>query len=178
MDEQAIQERRRDQEEQATQKRAGIIGLQYLDTREFEDDFSLLRDILTIDEMYKGRLVPLAIDENTMVYRFGVTSQTPQSLIAQITQEYRDVGRIAQFMLISGSAFRVIMLRFDPPKKVVYDDIEIAKDGDSETMTEVSRVLASVGSDDIIREVLFPYFTEKIFVFVCASMERFILLRN
>lgn len=154
MDEQAIQEKRRDQEEQATQKRAGIIGLQYLDTREFEDDFPLLRDILTIDEMYKGRLVPLAIDENTMVYRFGVTSQTPQSLIAQITQEYRDVGRIAQFMLISGSAFRVIMLRFDPPKKVVYDDIEIAKDGDSETMTEVSRVLASVGSDDIFNYLI------------------------
>ena len=154
MDEQAIQEKRRDQEEQATQKRAGIVGLQYLDTREFEDDFPLLRDILTIDEMYKGRLVPLAIDESTMAYRFGVTSQTPQSLIAQITQEYRDVGKITQFVLISGSAFRVIMLRFDPPKKVIYDDIEIAKDGDSETLTEVSRILASVGSDDVFNYLI------------------------
>ena len=95
MDEKAIQEKRRDQEEQATQKRAAIVGLQYLDTREFENELPLLRDILTIEEMYKGRLVPLVIDEATMGYRFGVTSQTPQSLIAQLTQEYRDVGKIA-----------------------------------------------------------------------------------
>ena len=154
MDEKAIQEKRRDQEEQATQKRAAIVGLQYLDTREFENELPLLRDILTIEEMYKGRLVPLVIDEATMGYRFGVTSQTPQSLIGQLTQEYRDVGKIAQFFLISGSAFRVFMLRFDPPKKVIYDDIEIAKEGDSETLTEVSRVLGSVGSDDVFNYLI------------------------
>lgn len=128
--------------------------MQYLDTREFENELPLLRDILTIEEMYKGRLVPLVIDEATMGYRFGVTSQTPQSLIGQLTQEYRDVGKIAQFFLISGSAFRVFMLRFDPPKKVIYDDIEIAKEGDSETLTEVSRVLGSVGSDDVFNYLI------------------------
>ena len=149
MDEQAIQAKRRDQEEDATRKRASILGLQYLDTREFENDLPLLRDILTIDEMYKGRLVPLAIDDATQGYRFGVTSQTPQSLIAKISSSYRDEGKNTQFFLISGAAFRVLMLRFDPPKKVIYDDIEIAKEGDSDTFTEVSRVLASVGSDDV-----------------------------
>lgn len=149
MDEQAIQAKRRDQEEDATRKRASILGLQYLDTREFENDLPLLRDILTIEEMYKGRLVPLAIDDATQGYRFGVTSQTPQSLIAKISSSYRDEGKNTQFFLISGAAFRVLMLRFDPPKKVIYDDIEIAKEGDSDTFTEVSRVLASVGSDDV-----------------------------
>ncbi len=149
MDEQAIQAKRRDQEEDATRKRASILGLQYLDTREFENDLPLLRDILTIEEMYKGRLVPLAIDDATQGYRFGVTSQTPQSLIAKISSSYRDEGKNTQFFLISGAAFRALMLRFDPPKKVIYDDIEIAKEGDSDTFTEVSRVLASVGSDDV-----------------------------
>lgn len=154
MDENAIQAKRRDSDEEATRRRATILGLQYLDTREFEDGIPLLRDILTIEEMYKGRLVPLLIDEETQAYRFGITSQTPQSLVKELTESYRETGKMAQFFLISGTAFRVMMLRFDPPKKVIYDDIEIAKEGDSETLAEVSRTLAGVGSDDVFNYII------------------------
>jgi type II secretory ATPase GspE/PulE/Tfp pilus assembly ATPase PilB-like protein len=149
MDEDKIQSRRRDQDEEATRKRAAILGLQYLDAREFEADLPLIRDILTIEEMYKGRLVPLAVSEEDDSVRFGVTSQTPQSLVAQMTQEYRDKGQNTHFFLISGSAFRSLMLRFDPPKKTIYDDIEIAKEGDSNTLQQVSQTLASVGTNDV-----------------------------
>lgn len=149
MDEEKIQQRRRDQEEDATRKRASILGLQYLDTREFESDLPLLRDILTSDEMHKGRIVPLMIDDNTQAYRFGVTSLTPQSVLSKMNSEYRDVGKITQFFLISDSAFKVFMLRFDPPKKIIYEDIEIAKEGDSDTLAEVSQVLSEVGSNDV-----------------------------
>lgn len=154
MDEQAIQDRRRDQDEQATQKRADILGLPYLDTREFEETLPLIKDVLSIDDMYKGRLVPLSGDESTHSIRFGVTSQTPQSLILRISEEYRNNGKIAQFSLISGTAFRVIMLRFDPPKKVIYEDIEIAKEGDSQTLAQVSQVLSSVGSDEVFNYLI------------------------
>lgn len=149
MDEQTIQQKRREQDELATQKRASILGLQYLDTRDFENETPLLRDVLTIDDMYKGKLIPLSINEETQEYSFGVTSQTPQSLISQISSDYRNEGRNIKFFLISTTAFRVYMLRYDPPKKVIYDDIEIAKDGDSDTLVEVSRVLATVGSGDV-----------------------------
>ena len=149
MDEDKIQSRRRDQDDAATRKRAAILGLQYLDAREFEADLPLIRDILTIEEMYKGRLVPLAVNEEDDSVRFGVTSQTPQSLVAQMTQEYRDKGQNTHFFLISGSAFRSLMLRFDPPKKTIYDDIEIAKEGDSNTLQQVSQTLASVGTNDV-----------------------------
>lgn len=154
MDEQAIQAKRRDQDEQATRKRASILGIQYLDTREIEQDLPLVRDALTIDEMYKGRLVPLMVDEESQAYRFGITSQTPQSLVSKMTNEYRKVGKNTQFFLISGTAFRELMLRFDPPKKVIYDDIEIAKEGDSDTLAEVSKTLANVGSDDIFNYLI------------------------
>ena len=60
MDEDKIQARRREQDEEATKRRAAILGLQYLDTREFEADVPLVRDVLTNDEMYRGRIVPLA----------------------------------------------------------------------------------------------------------------------
>jgi type II secretory ATPase GspE/PulE/Tfp pilus assembly ATPase PilB-like protein len=41
------------------------------------------------------------------------------------------------------------MNRYDPPVKVVYDDIEIGKVGDSDTITQVSQTLNSVGSDEV-----------------------------
>ena len=154
MDEDKIQARRREQDEEATRRRAAILGLQYLDAREFEDDISLVREVLTNDEMYKGRLVPLTFDEEGQSYKFGITSQTPQSLVKQMTSEYHDNGKNVQFFLISGSGFRSMMLRYDPPKKVIYDDIEIAREGDSDTLAEVSKVLAEVGSNDVFNYLI------------------------
>ena len=154
MDEDSIQVRRRQQDEDATRKRASILGLQYLDTRSFEADLPLERDILTIEEMYKGRIIPLAHNDTDLSYRFGVTSQTPQSLIAKMTKDYREVGKVAHFFLISGAAFRSFMLRFDPPKSIVYDDIEIAKEGDSETLQQVSQTLATVSSNDVFNYIV------------------------
>ena len=154
MNESDIQSRRRDQDEEATRKRASILGVQYLDTREFEQDMPLIRDVLNVEEMYGGRLVPLDIDQGSQTYKFGMTSQTPQSLVSELATNYKDTGKTAHFFLISGSAFRTLMLRFDPPKKVIYDDIEIAKDGDSNTLVEVSTTLASVGSDDVFNYLI------------------------
>lgn len=154
MDEISIQARRRQQDEEATKKRASILGLQYLDTRDFEADLPLERDILTIEEMYRGRLIPLSHEETDQSYRFAVTSQTPQSLIAKMTADYREVGKIPHFFLISGSAFRAFMLRFDPPQQTVYEDIEIAKEGDSETLQQVSQTLATVSSNDVFNYIV------------------------
>lgn len=154
MDEDRIQQQRRDQDEDATRKRAAILGLQYLDTREFEQTIPLIRDILTIEEMYSGHIVPLAINPDEQSYRFGITSQTPQSLVATMTSNYREQGIIARFFLISASGFRSLMLRFDPPKKVIYDNIEIAKEGDSDTLQQVSQTLATVGTNDVFNYLI------------------------
>ncbi|HEX7483731.1 MAG TPA: ATPase, T2SS/T4P/T4SS family, partial [Candidatus Saccharimonadales bacterium] len=147
MDEDKTQERRRDQDEKATQQRAAILGLQYLDAREVEETLPLTNGILTLDEMYKGYIIPLTSGGGTEPFRFGVTSQTPQSLIQKMAGEYNDRGELTQFLLMSGSGFKAFMNRYDPPKEIIYDDIQIAKDGDSDTIKEVSKTLNSVGSD-------------------------------
>ena len=149
MDEDKTQERRRDQDEKATQQRAAILGLQYLDAREVEETLPLTDGILTLDEMYKGYIIPLTSGGGTEPFRFGVTSQTPQSLIQKMAGEYNDRGELTQFLLMSGSGFRAFMNRYDPPKEVIYDDIQIAKEGDSDTIQEVSKTLNSVGSDQV-----------------------------
>jgi type II secretory ATPase GspE/PulE/Tfp pilus assembly ATPase PilB-like protein len=149
MDEDKVQQRRRDQDEQATRQRAAILGLQYVDLRDSEQSLPLVPNLLTNDEMYKGHIVPLRASNGDHVYSFGVTSQTPQSLIRQMEAAYNERGDSIQFVLISDSAYRALMNRYDPPKKVIYEDIEIAKAGDSDTLAEVSKTLNSVGSDQV-----------------------------
>lgn len=150
MDEKKIQHQRRDHEEKSTQQRAAILGLQYLDTREFEDELDLVKELMTIEDMHKYRMVPLQMGSEYKPFRFGVTSQTPQSVIEKKRVEYSDQGREAQLFLISGGGYMVLMNRYDPPKKVIYDDITIAKEGDSATIASVSKTLNSVGSDQML----------------------------
>lgn len=149
MDEDKIQQRRRDEDEKATQQRAAILGLQYIDTREMEETLPLVDGALEVSDMHKSRLVPLTAGGEAEPWRFGVTTQTPQSLIQQLTSQYGERGQNTQFLLISNSAFRAFMNRYDPPIKVVYDDIQIAREGDSNTLAQVSQTLDLVGTNEV-----------------------------
>lgn len=150
-EESKIQQQRREHDEKSTASRAAILGLPYLDSREFEHELDLVRDgMMTIEEMHKWRMVPLQMGSEYEPYRFGATSQTPQSVLATIRQKYQDEGREAQIFLITNAGYMVLMNRYDPPKKIIYDDITIAKEGDSTTIASVSKVLNSVGSDQIL----------------------------
>ncbi|HEY1085466.1 MAG TPA: GspE/PulE family protein [Candidatus Saccharimonadales bacterium] len=149
MDEGKIQAQRREHEENATKQRSAILGVRYLDTREIENDLPLIQGLLEVPEMYRGYIVPLHAADEGHPYQFGITTQTPQSLVQQMTHQYNDRGDSIQFVMISGSAFKAFMNRYDPPKKVIYDDIEIAKEGDSETISSVSKTLNSVGTDQV-----------------------------
>jgi type II secretory ATPase GspE/PulE/Tfp pilus assembly ATPase PilB-like protein len=149
MDEDKIQKSRRDQDEKATQERAAILGMSYFDAREVEQTLPLAKDVLDISTMHQNRIVPLVAGNEAEAWRFGVTTQTPQSFIRDLTKEYADVGKNIQFFLISNSCYKTFMNRFDPPVEVIYKDIQIAKEGDSATIAEVSRTLNSVGSDQI-----------------------------
>lgn len=156
MDELKIQQNRREQDEQSTQQRAAILGLPYLDTRTLENDIPLAKDVFSIDEMYKGKLVPLVPGDKDRPTRVGATTQTPQSLIRQLKQQYENDGKQLEIYLISYSGFKAFMRRFDPPRQVKFDDIEIAKEGDSETISKVSQTLETVGT-----EAVFDYLIEQ-----------------
>ena len=151
MEENKIQLMRRQKEEEATEQRARILGLTYLDTRDFEDIFPLARDLFTNEQMYRAFLAPLQIgniDENKP-WRVFITSLTPRSVIQKLSKKYQDEGKTLELFLVSESAWKNIMRRYDPPKKVVYDDIEIAGEGDSATLEKVSQTLANVASDQV-----------------------------
>ncbi len=149
MDENEIQRKRRDNEEQATRNRARILGLPYLDTREFENTIPLVPDVLNVKTMRKDFMIPLQKGDEETPFRFMVTSQTPNSLLPEMRRQYAEDGKHVGFFLISNSAFQTFMLRYDPPQQIHYDDIRIAQEGDSETIAEVSRTLNQVSSEKV-----------------------------
>lgn len=149
MNEDKIQEHRRDTEETSTKQRAAMLGLPYLDTRGIDQSIDLVRNVVSIKDMHANKLIPIVEGSEQEVYQFGVTTHTPQSVIGRMSKEYIDKGIRTQFFLISESGYRTLMNRHDPPVKRVYEDITIAKEGDSDTIAEVSKTLNSVSSEEI-----------------------------
>ena len=149
MDEKDVQLKRRENEELTTANRARILGLPYLDTRDFENGVALVPDLISVQEMHQNFIIPLQRGGGEDHYQFMVTSQTPRSLIDRMTRDYNNDGEKVDFFLISNSAYKVFMLRYDPPRQVHYDDIRIAGEGDSETIASVSQTLASVSTEKV-----------------------------
>lgn len=154
MDEEKIQNQRREADENATRQRAAILGVRYLDTRPIEATIPLVPNVLSIQQMYQGKLVPLTEGNEESSWQFGISTNTPQSLVRSLEREYNDSGRSINFVMISNSGFRALMRRYDPPKEVVYDDIKIAREGDSDTIQQVSQTLNSVSSDKVFEFLL------------------------
>ena len=154
MDEQEIQSKRRENEEKAAASRARILGLPYLDTRKFENDIPLVKGLLDKSQMHRDFILPLQRGGEGRHYQFMVTSQTPRKVIDQIRQEYLDKGERTDFFLITDSAYKVFIFRYDPPQETEYDDITIAGEGDSETLASVSKVLNEVSTDKVFDYLL------------------------
>lgn len=146
--------RYREQDEQNTQQRAGLLGLQYLNSTTIANTLPLVPDVLTVDEMYRGKLVPLEMGSDDSTYTFAVTSNTPQSVMKALQKSYNDNGHAITFVLISSLGFRDFMKRYDPPKEIHYDDVKIAQEGDSDTLNSVSQTLESVTTDKILDYII------------------------
>ena len=149
MDETEIQQKRRENEESATAGRARILGLPYLDTRPFEETVPLTPNMMSVQDMHRDYMLPLHKGGGEEHYQYMVTSQTPRTLLEKMRQQYTDDGEKVDFFLISNSGYKVLMLRYDPPQEVHYDDIKIAGEGDSETIASVSKTLSMVSTEKV-----------------------------
>ncbi len=154
MNEEERQKRFRETDERSTEQRAAILGLEYLDTRDIENTLPLVDDDTTVADMYKYRMVPLKGGNDEQAHVYGITSSTPQSRLKELNEEYAKDAQIANYVLISDSGFRAFMRRYDPPKEVVYENVEISKEGDSDTLERVSKTLEEVRSDDILNYLI------------------------
>ena len=145
----ADQAKFREQEEASTKQRADLLKIDYVDARTIAD-IPLATGILTNEEMYKDKIVPLYNNESG--YKFGITIGTPQQLLRTLRDRFQD--KIIDFVMISNVGFKEFMLRFDPPKEVNYQDITVSEAGASDNVAQVSETLEGVRSDDILAYVI------------------------
>lgn len=122
-----------------------MLGIPYADSRELIKE-PLLEGILSVPEMYEDKVIPLKKDHSTLT--FGICTSTPQQTAQKIRQKFQDVN--VGFLMISESGYKEFMRRYDPPKEVHYEDIAIATQDSKDAISNISRTLASVKSDDIL----------------------------
>jgi len=132
-------------EEQSTQRRARILGFDYVDTTQIDPKI-LYKEILTVAEIKTLRLVPLKADKYHVL--FGITTTTPQSTLKSITQRFNDIR--VSYVLISDKGFDEYVNLYDPPKKIVYQDIEIKETQNQSLVDSISSILNQVKADDML----------------------------
>ncbi|HLA49083.1 MAG TPA: GspE/PulE family protein [Candidatus Saccharimonadales bacterium] len=142
-------------EEQTTQRRADVLGLNYFDTS--ANGKKLYKDILSVPELYKLKVVPLAADEYHI--HFGITTTTAQQIIKQLTDRFSD--QRLRFSIISETGFKDYMKLYDPPIKVEYQDIAIATSDQSDMVAAVSATLDKVRPDDMLAYLVQQAYTLK-----------------
>ena len=137
----------RQEEEQNTQKRSGILGLTYVDTAQITNK-QIFKDILSKEDLYKFRVIPIFADRYNI--SFGITNNTSQQTIAFIRSHFLD--QRLSFSLISDTGFADYMKLYDPPKEVIYQDIDINenKNQQIELSDSVSKILDQISADDML----------------------------
>lgn len=132
-------------EEQATQRRARVLGLEYLDTSKLTEK-PLYKDILTIKELYDLKVIPVRLIDNNLL--FGITTTTSQQTMTDLRQRFADYR--VSFSIISDVGYREFIRLYDPPKEVVYQDIDINRQNTADLVGQISGLLDQVRADDML----------------------------
>jgi type II secretory ATPase GspE/PulE/Tfp pilus assembly ATPase PilB-like protein len=131
-------------EEQSTARRARVLGLPYLDTSNTKK--TLYKQVMSTHELKQFRIIPIYADEHNI--NFGITTTTSQQTMIGLMKRFQD-QRIT-YSLISDAGFHDYMQVYDPPQKVVYQDIEIASAGTADLVKQVSAILEQIRADDML----------------------------
>jgi type II secretory ATPase GspE/PulE/Tfp pilus assembly ATPase PilB-like protein len=132
-------------EEQNTMRRASILGLDYVDTSKIPNK-QLYQQFFLVPEMYQMRVIPIHADQSNVL--FGITTTTSQQTINGLSARYQDL--VVKYAIISDTGYREYMVLYDPPKKVIYEDIAINEASNAAMQERVSGLLSQVRADDML----------------------------
>jgi type II secretory ATPase GspE/PulE/Tfp pilus assembly ATPase PilB-like protein len=138
------QDARRD-EELITARRAQTLGLAYTDTSALPNR-QLYVQFLTVPELYELKVIPLSVENRNVL--FGITNITSQQTMKMIQQRFADY--VVAFSLISDTGYSDYMKLYDPPKKIVYEDIDLKAAGSEDLVTRVAEMLRQIRPDDML----------------------------
>jgi len=128
-------------DEQKTLRRAQLLNVPYFDTSRQQLD--LYPEVLTVSELYNLKIIPIYADAHNI--RFGITNTTSQSTMANLRQRFTDQN--INYFMISDMGYSELMKRYDPPKKVEYQDIVLQN---TSQIDSISQTLANVRADDLM----------------------------
>lgn len=135
----------RQEQEQITQRRARILGMNYVDTSAVPTK-QLFQYLLSVPDLNRLKLVPLNADQSNIL--FGILTTTPQTAMAEVKQHFLD--QLVSFAIISDAGYQEYMALYNPPKKVVYQDIALNTAGTEDLIKGVSSTLQQVRADDML----------------------------
>jgi hypothetical protein len=81
----------------------------------------LFQYLLSAQDLYRLRMVPLNANQSNIL--FGILTTTPQPAMAEVKKRFLD--QLVTFAIISDAGYNEYMRLYDPPKKVVYQDITL-----------------------------------------------------
>jgi type IV pilus assembly protein PilB len=134
-------------DEQNTARRSQIVGISYFDTSTAGEKV-LYKDLLKLEEQYTYKIIPIKFNQNPNNIVFGVTTNTSQSTMQNIRQRFADYQ--VSYVLISDIGYRDYMRLYDPPKAIVYNDIEITGTDEQARIAATSSTLMQVRADDML----------------------------
>ncbi len=137
------------EQEQATARRARVLGMGYTDVSLIADK-ELYKTILSIPELRQLKAIPLRADNHHIT--FGVTTTTSQKTMQMLTNRFLD--QQVTFTIISDAGFREYMMLYDPPRKIEYQDISISTKTDNATLEQISATLQQVRADDMLAYIV------------------------
>lgn len=135
----------RTEEEKNVEKRAALLGLPYYNTATALSK-KLFPDILPKEELYGLRIIPLVKEGSTLM--FGITNMTSQQTLQNLRLRFAEYK--TSFHLISDTGYKEYMLLYDPPKQVVYQNIDLKSAGSQDLVSRVSGMLAEIKPDDML----------------------------
>lgn len=135
----------RREEESNTQRRASVLGLSYIDTSTITDK-RLYKEVLALEELYSLRIIPISKDQSNLI--FGITNMTSQQTLTSLRQRFAEFR--TSFGLISDTGYAEYMRLYDPPKQVVYQDIQLNTAGTDDLVARVTDMLKEIRPDDVL----------------------------
>jgi type II secretory ATPase GspE/PulE/Tfp pilus assembly ATPase PilB-like protein len=132
-------------EEQATQRRAGILGMTYINTAQMAEK-PLYKDLMTPQELQEYKVAPISASEHHI--KFGITNNTSNQTMQKLKSKFLD--QRVEFGLISDAGFNEYMKLYNPPKKIEYQDVKFSGDEKDDLYRQVTSTLSQVLADDIL----------------------------
>ena len=162
----------RDIEEANTERRAGILGIDYLDIRSLARR-PIYKELVDLDTIRSAQVTPIVSSKDGLT--IGITTMTPKDILDDLRLTHNQ--QRVRYVLISNAAWQEYLALYDPVPKSVYRDIELQETFQPKFVTAMSRALTNVKAEDMLAYIVDQAFRLGVSDIHCENEVRKVRLR-